>query len=84
MPLGREKKTITGCRGRKDNWWEGSSGGKKGNLTRYCGGVWEERSPEGQQSEWKYQSCGDRRWGDLLECISDLSDERLSGFLRGH
>jgi hypothetical protein len=45
--------------------------------------VWElgrqERSPEGQQNEWKYATWGWGRWEDPLESTGDLEGERLSG-----
>ena len=41
----------------------------------------QERSPEGQQSEWKYATlgAGGRKWGDSPESTRDLGSERLSG-----
>ena len=39
----------------------------------------QERSPEGQQNEWKYATSGGRRWGDSLESSRDLGGVRLSG-----
>ena len=35
IPLGREKKTITGGRGREGPVWERGQGGEKWNMIRY-------------------------------------------------
>jgi hypothetical protein len=35
VPLGREKKIITGSRTREEHGWE--RGGEKGDMIRYCG-----------------------------------------------
>jgi hypothetical protein len=51
--------------------------GEEVERIRY-GGV-QERSPKGQQNEWKYVASEDGRWEDTLESARDLGDERLSG-----
>ena len=39
----------------------------------------QERSPEGQQNEWKYAVSEGRRWEDPIVCTRTLRGERLSG-----
>ena len=78
ISLGREKKTITGVRGREKPGWKGGQSGEEGNMIRYGVGE-QERSPEGQQKESKLATSGGRRWGDSPECTRDLGGERLSG-----
>jgi hypothetical protein len=53
IPLGREKKAITGGRGRKGSGWETGVGGKTRNMISYGGGGAgkQGRNPEGQQNE---------------------------------
>jgi len=43
----------------------------------------QEKSPEGQQNEWKYATFRGGRWGNHLESSRDMGSERLSGFNRG-
>jgi hypothetical protein len=56
IPLERKKKAVTGVRGTEGPGWE--RGGENGKMTRYWVGG-QERSPEGQQNEWKYATSGE-------------------------
>jgi hypothetical protein len=63
-PLGRKKKTITSGEGGKDlgGKMDAGLGWGEGNLIWY----WvreKDRSPEGQQKEWKQAISGGRRLG---------------------
>ena len=49
----------------------------RGNMIRYSRR--EDRSPEGQQNEWKYAASGVGRLGDPLESTRDLEGEKPSG-----
>ena len=55
IPLGREKKATKGVgeRQREGGVWVGE-GRRKGEMTRYV----QDRSPEGQQNQWKYAASG--------------------------
>jgi hypothetical protein len=61
IPLGREKKAIMGGRGERDLDGRGE-GKEKGEYDQVLGGQEQERSPEGQQKEWKYATSRGGRW----------------------
>ena len=63
----RERGTWVGC----------GEGRKKGDRIRY--GSRHERSPEGQENEWKYAEVGVRKQGESLEIPRELGCERLPG-----
>jgi hypothetical protein len=68
-----ERRRDLGGRGEKEGGMGTGSGMGRGR---------QERSPEGQQNEWKYATSGGGRWVDTLECTRDLGGKRSSG-LRG-
>jgi hypothetical protein len=76
---GRRKQSQEAQRGRDLGGREGK--GRKGTGAG-IGVGWggrQDRSPEGQQNEWKQATSGSRRWGNPPESTSDLEGERLSG-----
>jgi hypothetical protein len=42
----------------------------------------QERSPGGQNNEWKYTTLGDERWGNPIEITRELGGKRLLGLKR--
>jgi hypothetical protein len=73
-----EKKAIIGGGYREQLGWESGEGGEEKNIIRY----WvreKDRSPEGQQKEWKQATSGGRRSRDPPECTRDLGCDRVSG-----
>jgi hypothetical protein len=59
--------------GREGPEWERKGEGEKGG---------QERSPEGQEKEWKQAALGNGRQGDPLESTRDPGGETLSGLIR--
>jgi hypothetical protein len=76
--LGRKKKAED--RGREGPGWETEGEGGTGPSMAMGGwGKRQERSPEGQQKEWKYATLGDEKLeGGPLESSRGLRSERLS------
>jgi hypothetical protein len=58
--------------------WVGEGGSR--DMIRYGRGK-QERSPERQQSEWKYATSRHGRWRDPLQSTRDLGGEKLLGSL---
>jgi hypothetical protein len=52
--LGREKKAVTGGRGKERGIWVGKGRGRVKGEGDQVWGWGRQRSPEGQQNEWKY------------------------------
>jgi hypothetical protein len=44
----------------------------------------QEKSPEGQNNEWKYLPSGNGRWGVPLDSLKDLGCKSLSGLNEGN
>ena len=74
--LGGRRKESRRAGGREGTGWENGVGRGKGEHDQVWGT--QERSPEGQQNEWKQAALGGGRWEDPLECTRDLGSERLS------
>ena len=73
--LEREKKTITGGRGREGPGWKRGGGGEKGGMIRYKLG---DRSGALRTSRMNGNMNGGR-CNDSPECTRDLRGERLPG-----
>ena len=76
--LGRRRKHSWGGRwgdkGREELGWERG----KREHDQAMGAGRQERSPEGQQNEWKYATLGGGRWRDPSKCTRDLVGKRFS------